>query len=336
MSTAPQGQAGRFVAPELAVRRDLTEFELGLIARLQVDGRLTYAELARQLGVTEKTVRKTLLDLRAQNLIEITAVTYPAMLGYEAMAMVAVTVAPPAQVREVAARLADLKAVDYVAVTSGRYDIFVEIICRDFDELLHVVDEEVRGVAGVAATEVFPYLSLHFQEAPSSARDAGHGSLRSVPTRGADLDGTDRQIVLKLTADGRIPFQTIARQIGLSESLVRQRVRRLTDLGVLRVVAIANPVTLGFDKLAWLGIHGSSSVEELADRFMEIREVTYVVLCAGRYDIFAEVACRDDAELLQLLDKIRGVQGVQGLEAFLYLDLVYKRLSSILEPSEHR
>ncbi len=138
-----------------------------------------------------------------------------------------------------------------------------------------------------------------------------------------DLDDTDRAIIGELQADGRIPFSRLAPRVGLSEAATRQRVNRLTRAGVMQVVAVTDPISLGLGYQAMVGIHVTGDATRVAERLAAISAVDYVVISAGRYDIIAEIVCRDAEEFLYLLDeKIRKITGVLSTETLIYLRLV--------------
>lgn len=137
----------------------------------------------------------------------------------------------------------------------------------------------------------------------------------------ADLDDVSKAIIEQLQEDGRRPYATIGRAVGLSEAAVRQRVQRLLDAGVMQIVAVTDPLQLGFPRQAMVGIRTSADMEETADRLAEIPEVDYVVITAGSFDLLAEVVARNDDHLLEILKQIRAVDGVASTEAFMYLKL---------------
>lgn len=143
-------------------------------------------------------------------------------------------------------------------------------------------------------------------------------SKRSAPT----LDPTSKAIIEQLQLDGRRSYAEIGKAVGLSEAAVRQRVQKLTDSGVMQIVAVTDPMRLGFNRQAMLGIRVTGDTMVVADRLAEIPEVDYVVLSAGSFDILAEVVCEDDEALIQLLNqRIRQLEGVASTETFLYLKL---------------
>jgi Lrp/AsnC family transcriptional regulator, regulator for asnA, asnC and gidA len=137
----------------------------------------------------------------------------------------------------------------------------------------------------------------------------------------ADLDDVSKGIIEQLQQDGRRPYATIGRAVGLSEAAVRQRVQRLIDSGVMQIVAVTDPLQLGFPRQAMVGLRTSADLEETADHLAEIQEVDYVVITAGSFDLIAEVVARNDDHLLEILKVIRAVPGVTTTEAFVYLKL---------------
>ncbi|HEY1825891.1 MAG TPA: Lrp/AsnC family transcriptional regulator [Acidimicrobiales bacterium] len=136
------------------------------------------------------------------------------------------------------------------------------------------------------------------------------------------LDSFDRKIIYRLQRDGRRPYGAIAEEIGLSEAAVRRRVQRLKDSGVMQIVAITDPLQLGFGREALVGIRVHGDVRLVADKIASIVEANYVVMTAGSFDIIAEVIAEDDNDLVHLLnDSIRSIPGVTEVETFLYLKL---------------
>ena len=136
------------------------------------------------------------------------------------------------------------------------------------------------------------------------------------------LDDTNKQIIEQLQRDGRMSYAGLAKVVGLSEAAVRQRVQRLLDTGVMQIVAVTDPLTLGFARQVMIGLKVTGDMRGVADALATIAEVDYVVICAGAYDLLAELVCTDDEHLLALLnDKIRAIPGVTETETFVYLKL---------------
>ncbi|MFI6679799.1 Lrp/AsnC family transcriptional regulator [Kribbella sp. NPDC050470] len=142
------------------------------------------------------------------------------------------------------------------------------------------------------------------------------------------MDDTSKAIIEQLQRDGRRSYAAIGKAVGLSEAAVRQRVQRLTDAGVMQVVAVTDPLELGFDRQAMIGIKAEGSLEPIADELAKMDEVEYVVITAGSFDLLAEVLCESDEHLLQVLsERIRQIEGVKATETFVYLKLVKQTYS---------
>jgi Lrp/AsnC family transcriptional regulator for asnA, asnC and gidA len=137
------------------------------------------------------------------------------------------------------------------------------------------------------------------------------------------VDDTSRAIIEQLQDDGRRPYASIGKAVGLSEAAVRQRVQKLVDTGVMQIVAVTDPTQIGFARQAMIAITISGDVETVADELAEIPEVDYLVITAGSFDVIVEVVVEDDAHLLSLVNsRIRAIGGVTRTETFLYLKLV--------------
>ena len=138
----------------------------------------------------------------------------------------------------------------------------------------------------------------------------------------SNLDDVDRAIIEQLQADGRMPYTRLGAAVGLSEAAVRQRVQRLIDAGTLQIVAVTDPLQLGFRRMAMVGIRAEGDTSEIAAKLESFPDIDYLVMTAGSFDLMAEVVVEDDAGLLELGNRIRGVPGVRSTETFIYLGVV--------------
>lgn len=140
--------------------------------------------------------------------------------------------------------------------------------------------------------------------------------------KAAQPDATSKAIIEQLQSDGRRSYAEIGKAVGLSEAAVRQRVQKLTESGVIQIVAVTDPLQLGFTRQAMIGVRVAGDTRVVADRLADLSAVDYVVLTAGSFDLLVEVVCEDDEELIALLnDEIRTIDGVAGTETFVYLRL---------------
>ena len=163
------------------------------------------------------------------------------------------------------------------------------------------------------------------------ARGARATKITNIETKApaqVTLDAADRRIIEALQVDGRRAYGSIAEDVGLSEAAVRRRVQRLRDAHALDIVAVTDPLQLGFHREAMLGVRVHGDVRTVADQIATIDEAIYVVMCAGSFDILVELITEDDDHLVHVLnDQIRVVEGVTEVETFLYLKLAKQTYS---------
>jgi Lrp/AsnC family transcriptional regulator for asnA, asnC and gidA len=137
------------------------------------------------------------------------------------------------------------------------------------------------------------------------------------------LDDVNRAIIEQLQQDGRRSYAGMATAVGLSEAAVRQRVQRMLDAGIMQVVAVTDPMRVGFKREAMIGVRVSGDARDVAEAIAALPEVDYVVLTAGSFDLILEIVAEDDEHLLSLInDHIRVLPQVRETEMFVYLRLV--------------
>jgi len=135
----------------------------------------------------------------------------------------------------------------------------------------------------------------------------------------ARLDATDKQLISLLQANGRATYTDLARQVGLSEASVRKRVNDLRSHDVIQIVAVTDPLQLGFGHEALLAVHPTEDPESLADQLAAIEEVDFLVLVAGRYSILLEAVAADDDEFVELIQRIRRLASPARVDILPYL-----------------
>jgi Lrp/AsnC family transcriptional regulator, regulator for asnA, asnC and gidA len=144
---------------------------------------------------------------------------------------------------------------------------------------------------------------------------------RGAVNRPQSIDRLDRQVIEALQENGRESFRKIAASLGVSEATVRNRYARLCRANVLQVTGVTNPLGLGFDAQAMIGIKTSGPVDAVADEISDWREADYIVLTAGQFDLLVEVVCTDRRHLLDIINRIRSLPTVVSTESFMYLEL---------------
>src|SRR4051812_43517969 len=136
------------------------------------------------------------------------------------------------------------------------------------------------------------------------------------------MDDIDRAILRELQTDGRIPYADLGPKVGLSASAARQRLQRLLDSRVVQVVGVTDPMAMGGQAMALLGLRVEGDPRAVADELARHDEVVYSVLTSGTFDLFVEVVCRSPRDLLEFVnDVVRPVEGVAAVENFPYFGI---------------
>ena len=156
----------------------MDELDLDIISLLQRNGRMAFTDIAKEVGVSEGTVRNRLSQLLDDQTIQIVGMADPLKLGYDAPAVIAVSVQPQ-MLDEVAKKIADLPQVSYLIMVSGEYDLMVEVMCKDRDDLAALLNKQIRGLEGVTRTQTFFILHTY---------KMAFGALPVIPDRNRDQD----------------------------------------------------------------------------------------------------------------------------------------------------
>ncbi len=158
---------------------------------------------------------------------------------------------------------------------------------------------------------------------PPPAPGAGRVTGQPSGSNGSGLlDDVSKAIVEELQQDGRRTYGSIAEAVGLSEAAVRQRVQKMRDAGIMQIVAVTDPLQIGFRSQAMVGIRADGDTRLVAERLAAVEDIDYVVMCTGSFDILVELVTEDEDSLLELLNGvIRQIPGVRDTETFMYLKL---------------
>ena len=137
------------------------------------------------------------------------------------------------------------------------------------------------------------------------------------------FDDVDLKIIAILQADGRRSYSAIAEELDLPASSVRYRVQRLTDSGFLQIVGIADPLAIGFEHLAMIGIRTRpATARAVCGALKELPETSYVIMTAGHYDVMAEVICRDVRHYSELMaERLQTIPGIVSTDSFFALEV---------------
>jgi Lrp/AsnC family transcriptional regulator for asnA, asnC and gidA len=146
----------------------------------------------------------------------------------------------------------------------------------------------------------------------------------SLPNEKITFDDVDRKIIAALREDGRVALAKIAGDLGVSPGMIRMRYNRLVESGSIKIVAISNPLQMGYNTMALIGIRAEGQkLMEIAEKISSLEEVIYLIVTSGSYDIMAEVICRDRDHLLQFLtNRLYKIEGIRESETFIHLKIV--------------
>lgn len=307
--------------------RELEELDYALFSELQRDGRAPFTTLAARTGVSEAQVRRRIRSLLNDDVFAIVPIANPRVVGLDALACIGLVVRGP-YVARVSERLLAMSEVSFVVVTSGEFNLLAEVGCVSAVDLYRLV-LDLRRLPGVQSSETFVYLNVLQQKYQWMLEgEVGHGAPHGgVVERSVAIDANDAAIIRELQRDGRASFRDIGRRLGLSERTVSSHYTRLVEERVLQVIAVGNPLNLGFRAMAWLGVTltEGADLERAAALLGEVPGLDYVIVPSGRYDLLCELVCRNSEEMLATLDNgIRAIGEIAHVDTFMCLRVLYK------------
>jgi DNA-binding Lrp family transcriptional regulator len=310
-----------------AAAPELEELDYALFGELQRDGRAPFTALAERIGVSEAQVRRRTKTLLDADVFAIVPIANPRVLGLEALACIGLVVRGP-YVAKVSERLLAMPEVSFVVVTSGEFNLLAEVGCLSPVSLYKLV-LDLRRIPGVQSSETFVYLNVLQQQYQWMLEgDGSPGALHGgVVERSVEIDANDTAIMRELQRDGRASWRDIGRRLGLSERTVSSHYNRLVEERALQVIAVGNPLNLGFRSMGWLGVTLSegADLERAAALLGEVPGLDYVIVPSGRYDLLCELVCRDNDEMLATLDnRIGAISEVAHVDLFVCLRVMYK------------
>ena len=168
---------------------EIDAHDSAIIGELQRDGRASFRDIGRRLGLSERTVSSRYTRLVEESALQVIAVGNPQHLGFRAVAWLGITLSEGADLEYSAGLLSQVAGLDYVVVPSGRYDLLCELVCRDSEELLATLDNEVGGVTEVAHVDTFMCLRMLYK---SNAGAWGAG--RSLAMSPRNRSGRTRRL----------------------------------------------------------------------------------------------------------------------------------------------
>lgn len=305
-------------------RPELDDTDRALIALLVEDGRATYAALAPTVGLSQAAVRSRVQRLLDEQVITVTGRVDPASLGLGVFAFAFLEVSE--QLDKMAATVAEIDEAVFVVVTTGRFDLMVELRCVDEARLLDALDR-LRELPGVRRMQTATALHYDKQDWTGVGRRDTAVLRRSMPPQRA-LDEADRRLLVELMSDGRATYAALAPVVGLSQAAVRDRVLDMIGSGTVTIQAHPVPEAMGIGGFAALAIKASGPVGPLVRALVDLPETCLVARTLGRFDATVEVWFDDHDHLADVVDRVRALAGTGSVDTIPYLRIAHEAFGS--------
>ncbi|MFI2478665.1 Lrp/AsnC family transcriptional regulator [Nocardia xishanensis] len=298
------------------------DLDLALIELVGSDPRITNRAISKRLGISVATVASRLRRLQQDNYLAFTVVVDSQAAGYEASGRAFVSV-DGACVRPVATKIAELPVAQAVVLTLGAADVQVKLIASDSAQLLRALDQ-IRAIEGVASVEVDVDLEYHVYPNSQMSLPSRPWDPSDLPAPIVELDALDRALIVDAAADASRSNREIARVLKVSEFTVRSRLARLEEAGLLRVLAVTDPLALGlvgacaYLRLAFIGADRRAVVSQL----VALPGVASLNSCIGLDDFVATIVGADHNELWSTICAVREIEGLTRLRTLTIIETV--------------
>ncbi|MCP2626524.1 Lrp/AsnC family transcriptional regulator [Mycolicibacterium smegmatis] len=294
----------------------MDEVDEAIVSLLEDDGRLTHRDIAQRVGLSRSAAATRVQRLIASGQVVVRGVVHPAVLGRGALAHVSVMVDGPAA--PIARVLAARDDVAFLSLTSGQFGLIAEARVGSVRDLDGVV-ATLRSLPGVVGVDTLTYVEV--------MRDV----VGPVGDVSVEVDDTDLALLRALQRDGRASYVELAEAVGLSPAGARRRVVRLIDAQVVRVGAVVRHSGQDRQSAMGLGIRLTGDAGEVLKTLTGMRSVIFVARTLGRFDVLATVRAFSAAQLLEILDAVRGLAGVGVVESWVHLEVVKESYASGLQ-----
>jgi len=305
----------------------LDGIDLLLITELERDGRQSTAELAERLKLSWSTVADRIRRLEQEKVIRFLTLVDPPAIGHTKQVLVAINAAP-SQIDSVARRLADVREVYHVSIHTGRYDIFASVSLPQSVDLWEFVNSRLSPITDITRAETM--ISLKVAKfslsllANRSVLPAGSEPVQRV------LDDLDHQLMRQLRANPRSAYTSLAASAGCSKATARRRIERLIDDQVLQVIAVADPVRLGYAIRANIGLGvRPGMIDKAATALAASPDTHHVVITTGSFDILFTTFFKTQDDLSRFVREYLGtVPGVMSHEVMVLMKVTKDNLGA--------
>ncbi len=293
----------------------LDQLDIQLMAELESDARQTYQNLAAKLGMNRTTVASKMKRLLDNNVIQVVCWPDPLALGYEFAVHIAIY-AQPARLNSVADSLSACPQILNVWICTGRFNIHAYALFRQHEELSAFISEELGPIDGISNIETLGTLEI-VKAVSRLLSDEKEPPRLESPQQ--DLDELDLKLIRELQNNARQRAGSLSKKLDITEPTVLRRIQRLLDERVIQIRTGIHPLALGYERSAYIGLKcDPDKVREVSDAVASYKQVSYVEICAGRYDITAFVLFRKTSDLRQFItEKLGAIPGLREIETSL-------------------
>jgi DNA-binding Lrp family transcriptional regulator len=288
----------------------ITATDLRLISALDTNGRASYAELSRSLGISISTISKKVKSLLNDKIIQIQAIPNPNRLGQTAHALVAIRTSVN-KLEDVCKRLEVYPSIDLLAAVFGRFNLVASVQFTNWDDLHDFISSVIAAIDCITDMEVFfaKENKKRFYHILST-KDNEKSTIK--------IDDVDRKIINALCVDGRASVSDLAKMFNLNISSVSKRLSHLFEENVIRVQAHVDYNKVGYHARAFVLIRAQNNmIESICRTINNFTEVQTVITLINGYDIFLGTVSYDSESLYNLVnEKIAVIPGVLNVEVW--------------------
>ncbi|MFH2043721.1 MAG: Lrp/AsnC family transcriptional regulator [Pseudomonadota bacterium] len=294
----------------------LDELDLMLIKEMELDGRMTYLELAQKIGTSDTTVRRRITSLLNSGTIHLSVMANSAYSGYKIPIYIAVK-ARPGAVDATVKHLSSFQNVQHIISTSGRYDVIIAANFKDIEELHQFITNEIGIKLKVTSVESMLPLSLVKRALPRLGGDPSHETA-IFPNKSSDyiFDEFDLKLIRELEISPRESSTKLAKTLGASRFGVSRRLQKLKDMGLLRVFCHTDPGKLGYTFQVVIMIRvDPSQTPSVATALAGYDQMRYVSIITGRFDIIVWAWFESSQDMTDFMQhQLSSIPGVLSYE----------------------
>jgi Lrp/AsnC family transcriptional regulator for asnA, asnC and gidA len=286
-----------------------------LIAELQKDGRATYAELAKKLGITPSTVAKKIDRLVTSKVIHIRALHNPFKLGLVANALIAIKT-DPSKIDDVCDQLVDNLNVNSVMTVFGDFDVLIMVFFQQFDMLDNFINDELSRIDGILQFETY-----HIKEVKKRSQQIFESGSKYQSEQ--KLKDIDWRLIKELIKDGRVNVSDLAEKLQTHASTVSRRISALVGENIIKIQAVPNPSKLGYSSNAILILNiEPNKVDQICAYLLPFQEIHLLISMIYRSGLILGIHDASNESLYKFIkENIARISGITDIKTFVRAEI---------------